>query len=252
MDPAIYGTYYRMERELWWFFARQEIVFSFLEKLRPDLQQCKVLDIGTGTGSYLEEFHRRGIDAEGHDASEEAIAYLAKNPNNKIQKKNFPEDYLSETVRYDVVLMLDVLEHVQEDARGLETALRLLKPGGVLVCTVPACKAMWGPYDIVSHHFRRYSRSELKQLAEKFSGFKMVKLSYFNTLLFPLMYLVRVFENLKYQITKKLTYEPHLVSGWLNQLLYKIFRLEKPILHAVNLPYGSSLLMVLKKDGSKS
>ena len=188
MDKSIYDIYYHLEREHWWFQARQEIVLSLLAQHYPLLKEAHVLDIGAGTGSYIETLTKMGIQTEGHDASDKAIAYLKSKTHGKVEKKSFPEDYVANPDgQYDVILLLDVLEHLKDDSAGMRQAFRLLKTGGVLIITVPAIKSMWSPYDAISHHYRRYRAKELKALVDNTSA-KIKKLSYFSTFLFFLLY----------------------------------------------------------------
>jgi 2-polyprenyl-3-methyl-5-hydroxy-6-metoxy-1,4-benzoquinol methylase len=85
---------------------------------------------------------------------------------------------------FDLVLALDVLEHLDNDAATFREVVRLVKPGGMLLVTVPALPSVWGGQDVVSEHRRRYTRSTLKRLfdAANLSGYRI---TYFNSLLFP-------------------------------------------------------------------
>jgi 2-polyprenyl-3-methyl-5-hydroxy-6-metoxy-1,4-benzoquinol methylase len=247
MDKTIYDTYYHLEREHWWFQARQEIVLSFLERYCPQFRKGRILDIGAGTGSFLEVLGQQGVDIEGHDASNEAIKYLKTKTQAKVQQKSFPEDYSQEVSdQYDVIFLLDVLEHLKDDQAGMNEALRLIKPAGILICTVPAIKSMWSPYDVVSHHYRRYQSKELKSIVSVAAG-EIKKISYFSTFLFLLLYSVRVTENLISKVTKKIFYNPHVVSEPFNHILFSIARLEKHLLKRISFPIGSSLIMVVEK-----
>lgn len=242
MDSEIYKTYYRMEREHWWFHGRTEILLSLLRTYFPNLNQAKVLDIGTGTGGLLEVFAKEGISITGHDASEEGVALIRQN-GGRAELKKLPEDYQDAAPEYDIVLLLDVLEHVEDDREGLKAALRMLKPGGILLCTVPANKSMWGPYDEFSHHFRRYEYPEFEALMNS-AMIPVRKISFFCTLLFPIIFTARMFE--KTFLVRK-AYRPYFVPGIFNKFLYQIFRLEKGILARGTMPFGSSLLGILQK-----
>src|SRR5207244_4418501 len=81
---------------------------------------------------------------------------------------------------FDVVLALDVLEHLDDDATALAEAARLLKPGATLVVTVPALPSLWGAQDVVSHHRRRYTKRTLRALFAR-AGLPAPELTYFNT-----------------------------------------------------------------------
>lgn len=88
------------------------------------------------------------------------------------------------TGSFDAVLALDVLEHLDDDTADLREAARLVKPGGLLLVTVPAFPSLWGGQDVVSHHRRRYTRPAPRQLFYR-AGLPVPRATHFNTLLFP-------------------------------------------------------------------
>ena len=92
---------------------------------------------------------------------------------------------------YDLVALLDVLEHVPDDLGSLRAIHRRLKPGGALLLTVPANPWMWSAHDAAHHHFRRYTKKQLEELFLR-SGLEIELLSYFNTLLYPLIAAARI------------------------------------------------------------
>jgi 2-polyprenyl-3-methyl-5-hydroxy-6-metoxy-1,4-benzoquinol methylase len=248
MDESIYQIHYRLERVNWWNVARRDIIFAMLEKFCPNLSAAQLLDIGAGTGSFLEECERRGISAEGHDNSETAISFIRKSCASKAIKKKFPEDYWdSGEPKYDVVLLCDILEHVEKDRAALSVALNQVKQKGILLLTVPACKSMWSAYDVMAHHFRRYNLQEINELIQSTSATPM-KISHFSTLLFPFMFTIRFMEARFLDHNKaKMEYRPHFVPPILNHFLRSIFKLEKFALERFNLPFGSSIIAVLQK-----
>ena len=88
---------------------------------------------------------------------------------------------------FDIVLALDLIEHVEDDRAALSGLWRVLKPGGRLIVFTPAFQFLWSAQDRVSHHFRRYTAPELRsKLVE--AGYAIDKLSYANTLLFPVVW----------------------------------------------------------------
>lgn len=244
MDPSIYETYYRLERQHWWFQARRDIILAMLDLYRPHLRTAGVLEIGMGTGGLIEEFERRGIEIEGHDASEQAVALASKTCKSILKTKKFPEEYDgTDTKKYGIILLLDVLEHIQDDAHALKIALRLLKPGGILLLTVPACKKMWSAYDVMSHHYRRYEFQDIHRLI-RISDAIPLKVTCFSTFLFPFLFIVRKIEG---KFSRKPVYRPFFIPGFFNRLLYFVFASEKHMLRNGNMPFGSSLMAVLKK-----
>lgn len=246
MDSAVHEAYYRLEREHWWFQGRRGIVLSMLERYCPNLANARIVDIGAGTGSYAEFLSTKGIAVEAHDSSPLSMKFLRQICKESAQK-NFPGDYRDAAPDYDVILLLDMIEHLEDDRSGIQTAVRMLKPGGILLCTVPACKKMWSEYDVISHHRRRYALDEMRALFRG-QSLRIEKLSCYATLLFPFLFAVRFWENYKFrQSNREAVYRPHFVPKMLNSILRRIFEFEKNILVRFNLPYGSSIIAVVRK-----
>jgi hypothetical protein len=143
------------------------------------------------------------------------------------------------------VTMLDVLEHIKQDAESLKTVNRLLAPDGHVLITVPAFKFLWGPHDEAHHHQRRYQAESLRALLQD-AGFSIVKLSYYNTWLFPPAALVRLIRKLVPggAVGLELTLPP----PWINRLLTMLFASERHLLTRARFPFGVSLLAVAKKE----
>jgi SAM-dependent methyltransferase len=146
---------------------------------------------------------------------------------------------------YDLVALLDVLEHVPDDRSALESILTRVKPGGALLLTVPANKWMWSAHDVAHHHYRRYSKSQLAQLVGE-TGFEPQLLSYFNSLLFPLVAAARVAGK----ITGKESADDSLPGAPLNAVLKAIFGLEAGLVGRVRMPFGVSLVAVLRRPAA--
>jgi SAM-dependent methyltransferase len=143
-----------------------------------------------------------------------------------------------------LIALLDVLEHVPDDLASLRAIHRRLKPGGALLLTVPANPWMWSAHDAAHHHFRRYTK---KQLAELFlrSGLEVQLLSYFNTLLFPLVAAARVTGK----VTRKDSADDSLPSAPVTSVLRRVFGLEAGIIGRVPMPFGVSLVAVVRRPG---
>lgn len=247
--PSIHEIYYQVERAHWWFLGRKKILLSCIQQYLPDFKGKQVLDIGASTGSYVEVFQNLNADVTAHDASNNAIIYLKQVSNNgKICRNKFPDDYQNGVPReqYDLVLLFDVLEHIRDDRLAFETALKLVKPGGFLAITVPACMWLWGPYDVCNRHYRRYDKKELMDLLNC-NNAKIKKLSYFSTFLFPLMLIIRAVENVLYKLTSKML-SFYFMPGLLNQFLLAVFKQEIRFLRNGSLPFGSSLMAIIEKN----
>ena len=152
---------------------------------------------------------------------------------------------------FDTICMFDVLEHLSDDHRAAAELYRVLKPGGLLVITVPALQWLWGRQDIVNHHYRRYHAAQLRSVLAT-AEFEILRLSYFNMFLFPPVAAVRLaFRLLGLNCGKAagdVRSDMHWArTGLLNTWLHKIFAAEKYWLAKRNLPVGVSLLGVARK-----
>jgi SAM-dependent methyltransferase len=124
------------------------------------------------------------VDASGLDASAQAVA--SKRLGSEVAEARLSDVSMFERNGYDVIALLDVLEHVADDLSSFRSIHRRLKPGGALLMRVPANPWMWSAHVTAHHHFRRYRRKQLEQLFLR-SGLEVELLSYFNSMLFPLI-----------------------------------------------------------------
>ena len=230
------------ERDHWWFAARREIVLSQLERaVGANPRDLRILDIGCGAGGML-SFLRRYGTAAGVDASPEAVE-MAGREGADVRVGMLPADIPFAPGSFDVVTLLDVLEHVEADSAALDTIRALLRPGGHLIVTVPAYAFLWSGHDVVNEHKRRYVRDGLREKLE-IAGFDVERLTYFNTLLFPPIALVRLAGRLR---SGEETADEGRVPAPVNSILRRIFTLEKRLLKAADLPFGVSLLAVARR-----
>jgi SAM-dependent methyltransferase len=205
-------------------------------------KDARILDAGCGTGGNLSMLRSFGeVDAIEMDDRAREIA-IAKGIA-RVVPGQLPDDLPFHENRFDLVVLLDVLEHVMEDEAALISLRRLLKPSGYLLVTVPAFPFLWSRHDEAHHHHRRYRMEELRGKVEK-TGMEIVYASYFNTLLFPLIAAVRLFGRLlKGQGRDDLA----LPNPWVNRMLYAFFSSERVLLGKLALPFGVSALVVARK-----
>ena len=144
---------------------------------------------------------------------------------------------------FDVVVAFDVIEHVEKDVESLARLREQLVPGGRLVMTVPAFPWLWSKHDDTHHHYRRYTRRHLEQILNQ-AGLRPVKLSYFNTLLFPLIVAVRFLKKLS---GAQDSADDAMPSPMVNGALKRIFGFERHFVGWLPLPVGVSLLAVAER-----
>lgn len=247
MRPFLYDDFFHsLEENHWWFVGRRRIVFDLIQRYVPRL--ARILDAGCGTGYTAREFARFG-EVFAFDAAPEAVAYAAARGLAVRQGEITAIPYTNEY--FDLVTALDVLEHIEDDRQALSELSRVLKPGGILLLTVPACPFLWSPHDEVNHHKRRYTAREFRVKVQE-AGFYILKLSHYNTCLFAPILLARLFRRLFPARQEEKRSDFSLVQrGVLNTLLTRVFSAEAHLLRYVDLPFGVSLVGVVKKADQK-
>ena len=240
MKDEAYDKNYRFENDYWWFRARNRIV---LEHIRQHTRGngMAVLDYGCGTGRMMELMAEFG-DVRGCDASGRALDYCRARG---LKQLFTAAPDCSNLEHYDLITMLDVLEHADDDESLLRNLAAHLNPGGRLVITVPALRCLWSGEDYVSEHKRRYTKSQLVR-AVRDAGLRPLRVSYFNTLLLPLIFLHIKLNTILNPESRKHSNLNEL-PPWINRLLTAIFGLEIPLLRLTNLPVGMSLLCVAER-----
>lgn len=243
MDTKMYTEMAREEKNHWWFVGRRAVVFDILRRHGKKEGKGKLLDIGLGTGFNAQKFLEMGFDVDGLDPAPEAIEFAKKiAPAVGVIQSSFPSSQIPSDT-YDVAVLLDVVEHLEDDATALREVHRLLKKGGVAILTVPAFKFLWTKHDERAHHFRRYRRRELERVIRA-AGLEIELLSYYNFFLFPAIALVRF-------VTKALGREEgsdfDKSPGVLNGLFASLFASERFLLRLTPLPFGVSLIALVRK-----
>jgi len=241
MERAVFDRMAELDQDHWWFLARRRILETVIRRVVRPPHKARILEVGCGTGHNLAMLKTFGkVEASELDRCARALANK-RLPRN-VKEARLPDLSMFERNAYDLVALLDVLEHVPDDLASLRAIHRRLKPGGALLLTVPANPWMWSAHDSAHHHFRRYTR---KQLAELFlrSGLEVQLLSYFNTLLFPLVAAARVAGKL----TRRDSADDRLPSAPVNAVLDKIFGLEAGLIGRLPMPFGVSLVAVVRR-----
>jgi SAM-dependent methyltransferase len=238
MERIVYDRMAELDSRHWWYRARREILARLIEtKVKPP-PGARILEIGCGTGHNLDMLGRFGtVDAvEMDDAAREVATARLGRP---AAMATLPALEGVERGAYDLVALLDVLEHVEEDRASLESIAERLKPGGRILLTVPAHPWMWSAHDVVNHHKRRYTKKGFRTVLEA-SGLQVELLSYFNSLLFPLAAAAR----LAGRVTGKEDSDDRLPPAPVNKAFEFLFGLERYAIGRVPFPPGVSLAAV--------
>jgi 2-polyprenyl-3-methyl-5-hydroxy-6-metoxy-1,4-benzoquinol methylase len=245
MDESLYHIHYQQEESHWWFAARSEIVRQVIERFGNLKPGDTILDIGCGTGAILKELSKT-YNVVGIDMSPLAIEYSKKRGLKNVFEmtvQEFPRDKFN----VKAVLLLDVIEHIDDDVDVLRNAREIVGPNGRVIITVPAYMWMWSSHDLVNHHKRRYSAKTLRASLAK-AGLEPVKLTYYNTLLFPLAAIRKLLGKSK--TINEASQGVDQPGGFINRVFKSIFASEKNLVTGVDLPFGVSLLAVAKPIGT--
>jgi SAM-dependent methyltransferase len=237
--------YHSLEEKHWWFVGRREIIVALTRKYRPGGEGIKILEIGCSGGPLLKLLVSLGYSrVVGIDNSKEAIQLC--------KKRGFKDVFLMDGVSpqfdredFDLIIASDVLEHILDDDQAVKEWKRILKREGIIICFVPAFKALWSKHDDDNEHQRRYSKKDLEGIFAK-NGFKIIRSSYWNiTLFLPTLFyrfLARAF------LKKSLATQLKKSNYALNLFLSKLLIIENFFLEiGINYPIGISVFAVAKK-----
>jgi len=248
MDISVYNEMYRVEEIHWWFVAKRRIVLHILErfakKQKLETNDLTVCDIGCGCGATLKSLSKI-YKSYGVDVSDTAIKYCRERGLTAV-KGDLNGDMPYEGRKFDIILMLDVLEHIDNDTMAVEKAASLLKPNGLLICTVPAYNWLWSHHDEIHHHRRRYTKKSLLKMFEVYCETTPILCTYYNSILFPLALIERIFfKPFFHKPNRMINPIPNRI---LNRILANIFSFEKHLILKINFPFGLSIIGVFQKN----
>jgi SAM-dependent methyltransferase len=245
MDPSLYPRMAEVEDAHWWFASRRAIVDRILDGLSlPD--DAAILEPGCGTGGNFPMLARRG-HLFALDADESAVGFAQARGLAQVERGALPDQIPFGDQRFDLVVMTDVLEHLDDEAGALRALRTRLRPGGWLFITVPAMPSLWSEHDVTHHHRRRYGASELRSLVSG-AGFDVTYLSYYNFLLFPIIAGVRILRSLRQRdhVGANGHHDLTMPPAWINSILQRIFSSERHLIGRARVPFGVSLILVAR------
>jgi SAM-dependent methyltransferase len=244
MKPDEFQALVDHDERHWWFVGRRAVLHAALGRLDVPAG-ASVLDAGCGSGRTMDDLRRygsvRGFDlnplgvehAQGRGHEDVTVA--------RVEEVPFPD------ASFDLVTCLDVIEHTPDDVASLRELLRVTRPGGRLVVTVPAYPSLWSAHDEANEHYRRYRRSGLRRAGEA-AGWEPGAWTYFNSLLFVPAAAVRLGERLRRPERRRSRPQTELTPSALDGVLAWPLRLEAKLVgRGVSLPFGLSLLMAFRR-----
>src|SRR5204863_3409674 len=128
-----------------------------IERIVQPPRDARVLELGAGTGHNLAMLSRFG-HVEASELDPVARKLASERLGREVLEAALPDLSMFPADSYDLIALLDVLEHVTDDLGSLQAIHGLLKPGGALLLTVPINPWMWSAHDVAHHHHRRYRK----------------------------------------------------------------------------------------------
>ncbi|MEO5937662.1 MAG: class I SAM-dependent methyltransferase [Sphingomonas sp.] len=236
MDRIVYDRMAEHDSTHWWYTARRDILHDYVTRYADLPKDARILEIGCGTGHNLPMLMQFGrVDAIEIDPAAREIA--SKRLGKPVSEAPLPALPGIERSAYDMIAVLDVVEHIEDDVAALTAMKECLKPGGKILIAVPAHQWMWSAHDKVNHHHRRYSKASLKAAIDA-AGLAPKKLGYFNSLLFPLAAAARIAGR----ITGRDDSDDSPPAKPFNKAFEAIFRLERHLVGRVPMTPGVSIL----------
>jgi SAM-dependent methyltransferase len=252
-DNALHNVPAEIEEDKhWWFAGRTWSLLNIIDQVVEPDGESRVLDIGCGAGNMFHHLVRYG-PVVGVDNNPKPLA-VARERGYDV-REGAAEDLPLPEESFDLVALLDTVEHCEDDMAVLQECYRVCAPGGHLVVTVPAFMWLWSHNDVLNDHKRRYSTEELNEKLRQV-GFQTTRTTYNNFFVFPLaaaLILMRRgteqepdlgsphFDDESYQVEM----EP--APPLLNTILSGITWTESQVLRRVNLPVGTSIICIAEK-----
>lgn len=244
MDASYELKYHKLEEKNWWFISRRDMILQLMKKININ-KNAKILEMGCSGGPLIQFLTQNGFqNIIGIDISKSAIE-LCKNRGIKHVEVMDGAKTRFKDNEFDLVIASDILEHIKNDSAALSEWHRILKPNGKLIVFVPAFNFLWSNHDEINHHYRRYSKTQLKKGIEK-ANFRLDDISYWNFSLFFPSSILRIFQHLQSDSNEKRD-QLYELNHLVNKILIDLLKVENWFLKFFNFPLGVSVFAVCRK-----
>ena len=241
MSPEEYFNLERVEKSHWYYHGKREIVRFWIQKYQKIDVNIKLLDCGAGSGAFAAEMSEK-VQVTAMDDHLESLEILRR----RLRKDSIVEGSCVKipfsSATFDAVTALDVLEHIADDKQAASEFVRVLKPQGAIVITVPAMMCLWSDWDVSLHHYRRYQKKSLLKIFEDLP-LAIEHCAYINVAAMPLVWTLRKARSLG--ISKGTRAEDRLPPVFLNRFMHCLF-----VSHGCSrfqFPFGVGLILVGRK-----
>jgi SAM-dependent methyltransferase len=230
-----------LEDSYWWHLAKRRLVVDLLREVAP--QPGRLVEGGIGSARNLAEFEQLGYRVIGLDALAPAVEHARGRGLTDVHQHDLDEPWPVDAQSVRVVVLLDVLEHTVDPVAVLRNARDVLEADGVVVVTVPAYPSLYGDWDKMLGHYRRYTRKALRSQARD-AGLNVRRVTSWNSFTLPAALPVRAIQRIKKE--KGSTEFPR-VSPFVNASLLRCAGIERWWLKRAGVPFGLSILGVLTR-----
>jgi SAM-dependent methyltransferase len=247
MRPDMYDDMFEREQTYWWHVNKRRIAVHLLRQFASSaatLEAPRILDCGCGTGALLSELGP-AAPAVGVDLSEVALALSHGRGLRDLVRADFAEGLPFASEAFDAVTALDVVEHVAADGGLMAELRRVLRPGGLLIVSVPAHRWMWSYWDDMAGHHHRYSRAEIVAKLAK-AGFRVERATYSNSAILLPAIVVRALKNRRRVDVDQRSSDFVPLPGLVNALLVGLGSAEAGLIRRWSLPFGLSVVCVAR------
>lgn len=236
MDYIDYEYFGEKGDKFFWFVGKHELLNKLAEGHGPF---DKVLNVGCGVGEEVSKFSALGKVVSA-DIDSFSVNY-AKKYTEAVRTNACNLSFKSDT--FDCVIVSDVLEHIEDDSLAMDEIIKVTKPGGLIVASVPAIRFLFSPHDLALKHYRRYSRRELLDLCK---DLQIVRIEYWNFFSFLIVAPFRLIKKLLNQPSRP---DPTKLPEPINRVLLSLLRTENEIIAKGNsLPVGLTLVVLCRKQ----
>ncbi|MCD6310665.1 MAG: class I SAM-dependent methyltransferase [Candidatus Eremiobacteraeota bacterium] len=239
----------KAERDHFWYNSRNRVILDMIHNYCKDQiknKKHRMLDLGCGSGVVAGYLRRARINCTGGDCYREALEICKTRQ--KVPSYLLDARALPFSKYFDIIGTFDLLEHMEDDVEIMKQIHKGLKPGGKFIFTVPADPKLFGRYDEICLHKRRYTKKELEEKLRD-AGFIPEKLSYFLFILYPFHRLINYLNKTagdQVSDTQHLKRERAVIPV-LNLLMELTVEIERHLLKIVDLPFGSAIIGVARK-----